>query len=265
MRPLAELDADTARGLTGLLFDLDDTVLTHGLLERDAYGALWDLHEAGVRLVAVTGRPSGWGEVLARQWPIDGAVTENGAVFVVRAGKGVEIVADGSPGEVAARRARLDALVVAVRERLPSIPLADDVHARRSDVTWDIGERVTVPEELVAELGRLVVAQGARTTRSTVHLHASFERDDKASGAIRFLRERHGEDPGAALVRWAFAGDSGNDAACFAAFRTTFGVANVRAFASRLTVPPRFVAEAERGHGFAEIARTLLARRGLAR
>ena len=62
--------------------------------------------------------------------------------------------------------------------------------------------------------------------------------------------------------RWAFAGDSANDAACFAALRTTFGVANVRAFVPRLSVPPRYVTEAERGDGFAEIARTLLARRG---
>ena len=75
MTPLAALPADAARGLTGLLFDLDDTVLTHGMLTKSAYDALWRLHESGLRLVAVTGRPSGWGEVIARQWPIDGAVT----------------------------------------------------------------------------------------------------------------------------------------------------------------------------------------------
>ncbi|MBX3259654.1 MAG: HAD-IIB family hydrolase [Labilithrix sp.] len=261
MRPLADLGREEARRLTGLLFDLDDTVLTHGVLEREAYDALWDLRGAGMKLVAVTGRPSGWAEVLVRQWPIDGAVTENGAVFVVREGHGVRIVLDGSPAEVAARRARLDALVSEVREAMPAIELADDVRGRRSDVAWDIGERARVPAADVAALGRLVVGAGARTTRSSVHLHASFERDDKASGAIRFLRERFGEDPGRALARWAFAGDSSNDAACFAAFRTTFGVANVREFVAKLSVPPRFVARAERGAGFAEIARTLIALR----
>jgi len=267
VRPLAELDRDEARRITGLLFDLDDTVLTHGVLGRAAYGALWDLHEAGLRLVAVTGRPSGWAEVIVRQWPIDGAVTENGAVFVVRDGRGVAVIHDGTPEEVAARRARLDALVARVREAMPGVTLADDVRARRSDVAWDIGERATLPDEEVAALERLVVASGARTTRSSVHLHASFERDDKASGAIRFLRERFGEDPGRALGRWAFAGDSANDAACFAAFRTTFGVANVRDFVhgpsgrARIAVPPRWVAAAERGEGFAEIARCLLAAR----
>ena len=258
MRPVAALDREEARGIRGLFFDLDDTVLTHGVLGRAAYGALWDLHDAGLRLVAVTGRPSAWAEVLVRQWPIDGAVTENGAVFVVRAGRSVEVILDGTPAEVAHRRARLDALVARVRDAMPDVALADDVHGRRSDIAWDIGERVKLPEDRVAELHRLVTAEGARTTRSSVHLHASFERDDKASGAMRFVRERFGEDPGQAIYRWAFAGDSSNDAACFAAIRTTFGVANVRAFLSKLSVPPRYVAESERGQGFAEIAQALI-------
>src|SRR5436190_22644775 len=110
MTPLAAIGPDVLARVTGLFFDLDDTVLTHGVLEREAYGALWDLHEAGLRLVAVTGRPSGWAEVFVRQWPIDGAVTENGAVHVVRDGNGVALRFDGTPEAVAARRASLDAL-----------------------------------------------------------------------------------------------------------------------------------------------------------
>src|SRR5688572_1494242 len=128
MKSLAALPRETASALVGLLFDLDDTVLTHGVLERDAYGALWDLHEAGLRLVAVTGRPSGWAEVLVRQWPIDGAVTENGSVHVVRDGKGVALRFDGAPEEVARRRASLDALIRAVALELPHVALTDDIH-----------------------------------------------------------------------------------------------------------------------------------------
>ena len=37
MKPLAALGADEARGLRGVLFDLDDTLLTHGLLTLPAY------------------------------------------------------------------------------------------------------------------------------------------------------------------------------------------------------------------------------------
>jgi HAD superfamily hydrolase (TIGR01484 family) len=261
MRLLASLEREEARALRGVLFDLDDTVLSHGLLTREAFGAICDLHDAGLELVAVTGRPSGWGEVVARQWPIDGAVTENGAVHVVRDGKGVKLIFDGSDVEIAARRAKLDRLVARASREMGHVELADDNRGRRADVAWDIGERVTLPESEIAQLARIVVEEGARTTRSSVHLHATFERDDKASGVVRFVGARFGVDAGAALHRYAFCGDSANDAACFSAFATSFGVANVRAFVDRISVPPRYVATRERGAGFAEIARAILSAR----
>ena len=258
MKPAAELPE---LALDGLLFDLDDTVLSHGILGRAAYDAIWKMHESGLRLVAVTGRPSGWGEVIARQWPIDGAVTENGAVHVVREGKGVAVRFDGTEDEVATRRARLAALVAQVAQELPEAKLADDNHARRSDVAWDINEREKLAPESVARLDAIAHAAGARTTRSSVHLHATFEKDDKASGVVRFLRERWGVDAGRALIRYAFVGDSGNDAACFSAFRHTFGVANVRKYIGGLSVPPRWIASRDMGDGFAEIAEVLVSRR----
>ena len=261
MRPLSTLDLAQARELRGLLFDLDDTLLSHGQLSRAAYGALWDLHDAKIRLVAVTGRPSGWGEVLVRQWPIDGAVTENGAVHVVREGRGVALREECDEVERRSRRRRLANLIERVSDVVPQARLADDVAARRSDVTWDIGERVRLPEDRVRAIVDEIVAAGARTTQSSVHVHATFDADDKASGAVSFLRASFGEDAGAALSRYAFIGDSGNDAACFSAFRTTVGVANVAAYVRRLSVPPRYVTLAPMGDGFAELGGVLVASR----
>jgi HAD superfamily hydrolase (TIGR01484 family) len=261
VRPLATLGRDEARALRGLLFDLDDTFLTHGALTRAAYGALWDLKDAGLRLVAVTGRPSGWGEVVVRQWPIDAAVTENGAVVVVREGRGIARREACDETERRSRRIRLGRLVEDVRGIVPEARLSDDVDARRSDVTWDIGERVRLPAERVALVRARILAAGARTTQSSVHLHATFDVDDKASGTVGYLVHAFGEDAGAALVRYAFAGDSGNDAACFAAFRTTIGVANVVAHVAHLPVPPRYLTRAAMGEGFAELAAKVLAAR----
>jgi HAD superfamily hydrolase (TIGR01484 family) len=258
--PLSALPSSEAQRVKGLLFDLDDTLLSHGRLTRVAYDALWDLHDAGVKLVAVTGRPSGWGEVLARQWPIEGCVTENGAIVVVRDGPGVTRIDPCDDAERRSRRIRLARLVERVREIVPEARLTDDVDARRSDVTWDVGERVRMPEDRIALIVEAIGEAGARRSRSSVHLHATFDVDDKASGALRFLATL-GEDAGTAVSRYAFAGDSGNDAACFAAFRTTFGVANVRASLGRMSVPPRFVADAEMGEGFAQIAAELLRKR----
>ena len=258
MKPLASLELDEARGIRGLLFDLDDTFLTHGVLTREAYDALWSMKDAGLRLVAVTGRPSGWGEVVVRQWPIDAAVTENGAVVVVRDGRGIQKREACDETERRSRRMRLARLVEEVRGVVPEARLSDDVDARRSDVTWDIGERVRMPEDRVALIVQRIRAAGARTTQSSVHLHATFDVDDKASGAIGYLVEVFGEDAGAALTRYAFVGDSGNDAACFSAFRTTVGVANVAGYVGRMPVPPRYVTTRAMGEGFAELAAFLV-------
>ncbi len=262
MRPLEALDATTARRLVGLLFDLDDTVLSHGTLTREAYGALWDLHDAGLKLVMVTGRPSGWGEVLARQWPVDAAITENGAIWILREARGVSVLDRCDAAERRSRRARLAGIVERMREVVPEARTTDDVDMRRSDVTWDVGERVKMPEDRARAMERVIHEAGARSSRSSVHLHATFAGDDKASGAIALLCERFGEDASAARARWAFAGDSGNDRACFDAFDVTFGVANVAASMPRLALPPRWVARGEMGTGFVEIAARVLALRG---
>jgi HAD superfamily hydrolase (TIGR01484 family) len=261
MKPLASLGADEARRLRGVLFDLDDTVLTHGLLSRAAYSAMWDLEDAGLVAVAVTGRPSGWGEVLAKQWPVAGCVTENGAVHLVREGGSVVRRDACDAAERAARRGMLAALIERVRAAVPEATLTEDAHLRLSDATWDVAERAKLPSEAVRRVVREIEAAGARWSLSSVHLHATFDTDDKASGAVRFCVRTLGEDAGAALAPYAFVGDSGNDAPCFGAFRTTFGVANVRASLNRIGVCPVYVAGRPMGEGFAEVVAAILRHR----
>ncbi len=258
MLPLAALSREEARRIEGLLFDVDDTLLTYGVLSRGAYDALWDLRDAGIRLVVVTGRPSAWGVVLATQWPIDAATTENGAIAVVKEGRKVTRVDRYSPAVRADRRARLAAIMSDVATRAPDVKLADDASGRMADVTWDIGEFEHVAPERVAFVRSIITEHGARSSCSSVHLHATFDADDKATGTMRLLMTRFGVDASAARNRFAFVGDSGNDRACFSAFHTTFGVANVRAAMPSLAVPPRYVSPSAMGEGFAEIARALL-------
>ncbi|HXX68147.1 MAG TPA: hypothetical protein VEK07_13235 [Polyangiaceae bacterium] len=261
MKAASLLTAEEARRLRGVLFDLDDTVLTHGRLTRGAYDAMCRLSDAGLTLVAVTGRPSGWGEVLARQWPIAGCVTENGAVHVVRDGAGIARREGCDDAERRSRRARLGLLTEQVRRIVPEARLTDDSEMRRSDVAWDIGERARLPADRIREIVGEIERAGGRWSQSSVHLHATFDVDDKASGTLRFCALELGEDSGAALARFAFVGDSGNDGPCFAAFRTTFGVANVLRSARTMSVPPRYVARAPMGDGFSEIATLILDRR----
>lgn len=261
MRDLAELSADEARSIETLAFDLDDTVLDHGRLGLEAFEALHALAASGIELVAATGRPSGFAEVIARQWPVVAAIAENGAVAWTRGDDGRVVVSDDLSNEArSAARTKLFAIGAAVIERFPEIELADDNWARRTDVALDIGEHRKVGAETIAAARSLSESMGARTLASSVHVHLTFDTCDKATG-FRDVARRLGRDPARAALRAAFVGDSANDAAAFAAFGLTFGVANVRAHLAGLTVPPMFIASCEMGAGFAEIARRILALR----
>ena len=262
MRPLTALGPDVARGLRGVVFDLDDTVLDDGELGLAAYRALFRLREVGLLLVACTGRPSGWAEVVARTWPVGGCVAENGACVWRKRGPGaVELFDPVSRPERRARRTRLSELAADVVRIFPTMGLSDDSAARLTDIAFDVREHRRVDDEVVASARRHLVAAGARTFLSTIHLHASFDAADKATGSIAFLAEAFGEGATSARSTWAFIGDSDNDAPAFAAFRTSFGVANVRARLGALTVPPAFVADEPRGAGFAAIAEAIISHR----
>ncbi len=258
MRPLAELALAAVTPLRGVVFDLDGTLLTDGALTLEAYRSLFSLRERGLRLVACTGRPAGWGAVIARQWPIDLAVTENGAVAFRRDGARLSVL-DSLPEEARrARRERLLEVVASLHREFPEIPLADDNQERRSDVTFDVRETVNISSSRVAELRLAAAREGARTFESSIHVHVTLDAEDKASGTVRALARAYGDDATKALGTYAFVGDSGNDEACFSAFHLTFGVSNVARWARHLSVPPRFVAAQPEGAGFAAIAARLL-------
>ncbi|MRG95291.1 HAD-IIB family hydrolase [Polyangium spumosum] len=265
-RPIDALRPEEARGLSGLVFDLDDTLLDHGELTEVAYASLFRLREAGLRLVACTGRPAGWAEVLVRQWPIDAAVAENGAVAFVKERRppGAPRSSCVFPADLAAagaRRVELRALAEELCRRFPTVALADDNAARFTDVTLDIGEHCRAQAEDVAAMRAEASRRGVHTLASSVHLHLSYDPADKATGTLRLLESAFGQDPVRARLAHAFVGDSGNDAAAFVAFTTTIGVANVRAYLPTLPVPPKYVTHAAMGRGFAELATTLAALR----
>lgn len=223
-----------------------------------ALDALYRLHDSGLILVGATGRPAAWGQVLARQWPVTGVVTENGIIALVRRGRRVELIDRISQDERLERREQLGALVRELRAEFPELQPSDDVAGRFADYSFDIAESHSVPEHTVLAAAERAREKGASVVRSSIQLHVAFDADDKASGVVRLLRLEHGMDPSAATQQMAFVGDSENDASCFAAFRHSFAVANL---SGRPSLLPRYRASSPRSAGFVEIADALLAAR----
>ncbi|HTV19472.1 MAG TPA: HAD hydrolase family protein [Polyangiaceae bacterium] len=258
MKPLSSFAPESARALLGLVFDLDDTLLDDGRLSTGALDALYRLSAAGLILLGATGRPAAWGQVLTRQWPVSGMVTENGIIALAQREGRIEVLDRIDREARTARRRELGELVAAIQAEFPDLEPSDDVMGRLADYSFDIAESRVVPADRVRAAADFARARGARVVQSSIQLHVSLDADDKASGVVRFLRLVHGIDPTAATYRFAFIGDSENDASCFAGFHHSFGVANLR---GRPSLWPRYRAAREKSHGFIEIADALLGAR----
>ncbi|MGF1467503.1 MAG: HAD family hydrolase [Sandaracinaceae bacterium] len=263
MQPLDRLDPARLRALRGVAFDIDDTLTDGGRLGAPAFEALWHLAGAGLALLALTGRPLGWADAFAATWPVLGVVGENGAGWSYRHG-GALVTGYRDPAPVRESQQRtLRRIAAKVEQRLPGVRTASDQAARRCDLAFDVGEATRQPPAVVRELAALIEGDGARATVSSVHCHAVPGDWTKASGACGALAETLGLSPKDAGDTFLFVGDSGNDAAAFAFFRTTVGVANVQDHLDALPTPPAFVTASPRGQGFVELAgRILQARRG---
>ncbi|MEM7138887.1 MAG: HAD-IIB family hydrolase [Myxococcota bacterium] len=248
--------------LRGVVFDIDDTVTRDGVLEAEAFSAMHRLRRAGLSLVSVTGRPLGWTDVVARMWPVDLAVGENGAGWAwVENGRSREGYF-ASEDERRQQRVMLDAVARAVAERMPHVELANDRGARRCDLAFDIGEEQTLPPDEIDLLVGIIEEHGASSLVSTVHAHATPGDWDKARGLEKAFRDVLSVELSAEADRWLFVGDSGNDAAAFSFFPVSAGVANVREHLDRLPTPPAYVTDSDRGLGFAELAHHVCRHRG---
>ena len=261
MKPVTDLPEAIRRNLKGVLFDIDDTLTTDGRLTAEAYAALEKLHVAGLTVIPVTGRPAGWCDHIARMWPIDGVVGENGA-FYFRYQRKARYLLKRYVDEASVRaehRLRLDSLRERILATVPGCAVASDQNYRETDLAIDYREDVApLSADAVAHVVALFEAAGATAKVSSIHINGWFGDYDKLSMTRRLFAEQLYTDLEAKKDRFVFVGDSPNDAPMFAFFPHSVAVANIADFAGRLEAEPAYVTENRGGAGFGELADTLL-------
>ncbi|MGH8801778.1 MAG: HAD-IIB family hydrolase [Casimicrobiaceae bacterium] len=262
--PLAAMPEPVRRAIRYVLTDIDDTLTTGGKLTAEAYVALQRLHDAGYVVVPVTGRPAGWCDHIARMWPVDAVVGENGAFYMrydAHVGRlAARFVGAATSAERAALRARLAKIGALVLAAVPGAALASDQHFRETDLAIDWCEDVpALPRGEVDRIAALMEAHGMTVKVSSIHVNGWFGGYDKLSTTRLLVREVFGEDLDAIRDAVVFAGDSPNDAPMFAWFPNAVGVANLRDFLDRIGTPPAWITMREAGSGFTELAEFLLA------
>jgi HAD superfamily hydrolase (TIGR01484 family) len=259
--PLEDCPVETLQGFIAVLTDIDDTLTLHGRLPSEAFAALEALRALGLKVVPVTGRPAGWCDHIARMWPVDAVVGENGAFYFSYDSdlKKMRRVYAQSAEERRGNVDRLWKIARRVIDAFPGAAIASDQAYREIDVAIDFREDVKpLPLETAAAIAQAFEAEGAVAKVSSIHVNAWFGTHDKLAMATRCLAELFRLDAAAMKKRIAYAGDSPNDAPMFAHFPNAVGVANIRPFAKLMAALPHYVTENEGGYGFAELAQAIL-------
>jgi len=258
VRALAELDA---RAVRAVLIDIDETLTTGGRLTADAYAALERLHASGRIVVPVTGRPAGWCDHIARMWPVDAVVGENGAFYFFYADGKLRkrFIDDAAAREQ--KRAKLEAITKRILAAVPGSALAADQPYRETDLAIDYCEDVPpLPLADAERIAALMREAGLQAKISSIHVNGWFGGYDKLSTSKILFDERFEIDLDPSNREIVFVGDSPNDAPMFEYFQNSVGVANVRRFEGRLAAAPKYVTQAAAGAGFVEVVGHLVRR-----
>ena len=264
MQPLDDFPLPARQRIRGVFTDIDDTLTTEGKLTAAAYAALERLHGAGFIVVPITGRPAGWCDHIARMWPVDAVVGENGAFYFRYDGAARRLVKRYlvPEAERAANRQRLSVLRDRILTAVPGAALASDQLYREADLAIDFRE--DVPPLARPDVDRIVALfadAGATAKISSIHVNGWFGRYDKLGMTRILLQECFAIDLDSRRDEFVFAGDSPNDAPMFEFFPHALGVANVADFADCMTALPAYVTRGRCGAGFVELADALIAAR----
>jgi HAD superfamily hydrolase (TIGR01484 family) len=255
---------ETARGLEGVFFDIDDTFTTLSKIPAPAFKALWAFKDAGLKVVPITGRPAGWCDHIARMWPVDAVVGENGAFYFwldERAGKLKKRFLDPDPIR-REKRTQLQDIAQEVIRSVPGAAIASDQCYRETDLAIDFCEDVPpLAWPAVEAICAIFQQHGATCKVSSIHVNGWFGDYNKLGMTRMMARELWGLDLDANRRHFLFCGDSPNDEPMFQFFPFSAGVRNVLRFSERMSHLPAFVADHEGGEGFAEIAETILSLR----
>jgi HAD superfamily hydrolase (TIGR01484 family) len=261
MLSLTDFSQQTACQMVGVLADIDDTITTDGKLLPDAYAAMARIQAAGLLMIPITGRPAGWCDHIARMWPVDGVVGENGAFYFRYDQQKRKFIrrfeTEGDQAEL--NRRKLKSVAERVLAEVSGTALASDQAYRVADIAIDFREDVDpLPQSSIDKIVAIMTEEGLTAKVSSIHVNGWFGSYDKLTMTRTMMAECFSIDIDQDRGQFVFAGDSPNDQPMFEFFPHSVGVSNILNFKDQLTNFPTYVTAGEGGAGFAELADVLI-------
>jgi len=250
MKPLNQFNSKIQFVLT----DIDDTITSDGHLSSESFHALWKLKQNNIKIIPVTGRPAGWCDMIARLWPVDGVIGENGGLYYRYTNKKMHRWNFAEPATQAQNRKKLDLIAQEINSKIPLAAISADQFCRVYDLAIDFCEDIPrLSNEDIKGIVQIFHNHGAHAKVSSIHVNGWFGNFNKVTTAELFLKNEFHLTPEQILEHCAYVGDSPNDEPLFQKFEHTFGVANIKDFKEQMTYLPQYIASKKSGDGFCEI------------
>lgn len=263
MKPIKNLPVHTRQQIRCVLTDIDDTLTYNGKLPAAAYTAMERLQAAGIAVIPITGRPAGWCDHIARMWPVNGLIGENGAFYFYYDNREKKMIRQywRSAEQRREDQQKLSLLAQQILTEVPGCRISVDQPYREADLAVDFCEDVQpLSQSEVKRIVAIFAAAGATAKISSIHVNGWFGDYDKLSMTRKFFAEIFQADLETRKQSIIFSGDSPNDAPMFSYFPQSVGVANILEFADDLPHKPTWITEKKGGYGFAEMVDVLLDR-----
>ncbi len=256
MKPLAAF----AHKIQFLLTDIDDTITTNGQLSAESYSAIAKLKQHGIKVIPVTGRPAGWCDMIARFWPIDAVIGENGGLYYRYHDRKMHRWNFSNEKTLAENQKKLQLIAAEIKQKVPNAAISADQFCRVYDLAIDFCEDIPhLSQDEIKQIVDIFHAHGATAKVSSIHVNGWFGAFNKVTTAKLLLQKEFGLTESQILEQCAYVGDSPNDEPLFENFRHTFGVSNINHFKSQMKHLPAYVSPSESGVGFCEIVDRIIA------
>ena len=261
MQPLTEFTQNDLRKIRFVLTDIDDTLTDNGRLPAASYHALERLQQIGLKVIPITGRPAGWCDHIARMWPVDGVVGENGAFYFVYDSvkrKMKQRFWKTEPERLEDQQ-KLEQLREQILSKVEGCAIASDQAYREADLAIDFCEDVpALPKAAVEQIVSLFEEAGAVAKVSSIHVNGWFGNYDKLSMTRILLEEVFETEIDQVQQQIVFCGDSPNDSPMFEFFHNSVGVANVLDYTDELEHQPTWLTDKRASAGFVELADAIM-------
>ncbi len=259
MKPFAQMPQKYVGGLGFLVSDIDDTLTLHGVLPAKVYSSLQAIRATGTLVILITGRPAGWCDMIARFWPVDAVVGENGSFYFKPEGGSIKRVWVDNAATRAANLVRLSSMAEKIVAEFPGTALAEDNPWRATDVAVDFAEDVApLPLKVAEQICSRFIGMGATAKVSSIHVNAWIGSYDKLSMFERLLADEFNTHVQDILDKAIYTGDSPNDAPMFRRFDLSVGMKSVTEYSMEAEDMPKYLTKGDGADGFLEVAARIL-------